>query len=63
VKDGVNGILVRSGDVTSIAESLIRMLTDADLRRRLTDAGRRTVEKMNSLPIVDENLRRLYGEL
>ena len=63
VKDGVNGVLVRSGDIAGIAESLIRLLMDADLRGRLTDAGRRTVEKMNSLPIVDENLRRLYGEL
>jgi len=63
VKDGVNGILVQAGDVASIAESLIRLLTDADLRGRLTDAGRRTVEKTNALPLVDENLRRLYAEV
>ena len=63
VKDGVNGILVQPGDVTSIAESLIRLLTDAHLRGRLTDAGRRTVEKTNALPLVDENLRRLYAEV
>jgi glycosyltransferase involved in cell wall biosynthesis len=63
VKDGVNGILVQSGDVSGIAESLIRLLTDADLRARLSDAGRRTVEKMNSLPIIDKNLKSLYAEL
>ena len=63
VKDGVNGMLVQSGDITGIAESLIRLLMDADLRGRLTDAGRRTVEEMNSLPMIDESLRRLYGEL
>jgi glycosyltransferase involved in cell wall biosynthesis len=63
VQDGVNGLLVRPGDVTSIAESLIRLLTDADLRSQLSNAGRQTVEKVHSLPIIDENLRRLYAGL
>jgi len=63
VRDGENGILVQSGDVTGIAESLIRLLTDADLRGRLSDAGRRTVEKMNSLPVIDKTLKNLYAEL
>jgi glycosyltransferase involved in cell wall biosynthesis len=63
VKDGENGILVQPGDVSGIAESLIRLLTDADLRGRLSDAGRRTVEKTNSLPVVDNALKHLYAEL
>jgi glycosyltransferase involved in cell wall biosynthesis len=63
VKDGVNGILVGAGDAAGIAESLIQLLTDADLRSRLSDAGRRTVGEMNSLPLIDQHLTNLYAEL
>jgi N-acetylglucosaminyldiphosphoundecaprenol N-acetyl-beta-D-mannosaminyltransferase len=63
VQNGENGILVQPGDVTGIAEALIQLLTDVDLRTRISDAGRRTVEEMNSLSLIDLNLMSLYAEL
>ncbi len=35
LRDGENGFLVKAGDVDAFAERLVRLLTDADLRRRL----------------------------
>jgi glycosyltransferase involved in cell wall biosynthesis len=62
VQDEVNGILVRPGDVKGIADSLLRVLIDSQLRDRLADAGRRTVERTNALPVVDAALGNLYAE-
>jgi glycosyltransferase involved in cell wall biosynthesis len=52
VEDGVNGLLVPPRDAQALADALLRTLADADLRRRLADAGfarvnqRFTVERM-----------------
>ncbi len=39
VKDGVTGLLVRRGDPDSIAEGLIRLARDGELRQRLTESA------------------------
>jgi glycosyltransferase involved in cell wall biosynthesis len=41
--DGVNGYLVPAGDPQALADRLSRLLADADLRRRMGDAGRELV--------------------
>jgi len=41
VQDGVTGLIARDGDAADLAEKLARLLSDADLRERLTQAGRR----------------------
>ncbi len=48
VKDGVNGFLVDAGDVKATANSIIKILTDDQLRKRMS---------LNSLKIVDANFR------
>lgn len=40
VRDGVEGLLVPPGDVDALADALRRLLTDAELRRRVGEAGR-----------------------
>jgi glycosyltransferase involved in cell wall biosynthesis len=40
VRDGQDGLLVRCGDVEALAVALRRLVTDAELRRRLGEAGR-----------------------
>jgi glycosyltransferase involved in cell wall biosynthesis len=62
VQDGVNGMLVRPGDVDGIAASLTKLLIESDLRSRLSDAARRMVQMTNSLPVVDSRLRHLYAD-
>src|SRR5262245_38973399 len=45
VEDGVTGMLVDKRDVAAIAQGLLRLLSDADLRRRMGTAGRRAAER------------------
>ena len=45
IEDGVNGLLVPPADPLALADALRRLIEDASLRRRLSEAGRQTVEK------------------
>jgi glycosyltransferase involved in cell wall biosynthesis len=44
IQDGVNGLLARSEVAASYIQQLDRLIEDAELRRRLGDAARRSVE-------------------
>ena len=44
VEDGVNGLLFRVGDVESMAQGAIRVLSDDALQRRMAEAARRTAQ-------------------
>lgn len=44
VEDGVNGHLFRVGDVESMAEGAIRILSDDVLQKKMADAARRTAQ-------------------
>jgi glycosyltransferase involved in cell wall biosynthesis len=50
VADGRDGLLVDPADTGQIAAAIVRLLTDAHLRRRLGKAGRRRIEESFSLP-------------
>jgi glycosyltransferase involved in cell wall biosynthesis len=41
IADGANGLLVERGDREGLAEAIMRILTDADLQRRLGEGARR----------------------
>jgi len=43
VEDGVTGFLVPPGDSQAVAEAIIRLLRDQNLRRRMGEAGRKRV--------------------
>lgn len=45
VLDGVTGFLVNHGDVDTLADRLILLLNDEDLRKRMGEAGRRRVRE------------------
>ena len=40
IRDGIDGLLVRCGDIASLAAALVRLVGDAALRRRMGEAGR-----------------------
>ncbi len=63
VTDGEEGFLVPPGDVDALAERLARLDADADLRRRMGQAARRTVERRFALDIMVGRLSELYGEI
>lgn len=52
VKDGVNGLLYRAGDVEDFLAQARRLLSDAALRDRLGAAARGIIEREYDLPIV-----------
>jgi len=45
VRDGVTGIVVPPDDLGALADALLRLLHDPELRRRMGQAGRRWVEE------------------
>jgi rhamnosyl/mannosyltransferase len=57
------GLIVRAGDPGALRAALERLMSDAALRRRFGDAGRRRVEETFTLTGLREKLRALYGEL
>lgn len=54
VEDGVNGLLVRVGDVQGLAEALLRLARDPELRRRMGAAGRDKVTDYSLDRVLDE---------
>jgi len=59
VTEGITGFLVEPGDTASLADRLIRLLTDGNLRRRMGEAGRRRVERDYTL----ESFRRRFDQI
>ena len=45
ITDGVDGLLVPSGDVHTLAEKLMNLMSDKDLRERLGQQARQTVQR------------------
>lgn len=63
VRDGVNGYLIRPGDVRALGTRVVELLRDLAEARRLGAAGRKLAEAEFSLEtMVDGNLR-VYREL
>lgn len=62
VDDGVNGFVVRPGDVGALADRLELLVGDPDLRRRLGTAGRQTVVTEFSNAPEAARLARLFAD-
>ncbi|MEP7082326.1 MAG: glycosyltransferase family 4 protein, partial [Chloroflexota bacterium] len=62
VTDGVDGLLVPAGDPGALASAAVRLLTDPDLRRRLGEAGYRTVAERFSIDAQVRRIEALYDE-
>ncbi|HID32289.1 MAG TPA: glycosyltransferase family 1 protein [bacterium (Candidatus Stahlbacteria)] len=58
--DGRTGILVRPGDVDALAQVLLRLIEDKELRRRLGEEGKRYVEERFSWSRITDRLIALY---
>jgi glycosyltransferase involved in cell wall biosynthesis len=63
IQDGDNGLLVEPGQVDELVAGLRQLLRSPELRHRLAEAGRRTVEQNYSFARRMERLRRLYDRL
>jgi len=63
IKDDVSGMLVPAGDAEAIAKAVLRLLEDADLRRRMGEAGKALVREKFSLDRMTDEVMGLYGEV
>ena len=63
VVDGVTGLVVPVGDDDALAQALIRLLSDPDLRRRMGSAARRRVSSEFSSGSIALRLGDLYRRL
>jgi glycosyltransferase involved in cell wall biosynthesis len=63
VIDGQTGLLVPPEDPLALASAMGRLLDDAELRRRLAEAGRRRAQELFSWDAVARRVETLYGEL
>jgi glycosyltransferase involved in cell wall biosynthesis len=61
VRDGVTGLLVNRGDSAAMAEALIRLISDPELRARLGAAGRSHAEANFDLRSYTAQVLQLYG--
>lgn len=63
VKDGVNGFLVPAGDSHLLAETIIKLLKDENLRRDMGRVGRKMIDEKFSAKKMVGDIERLYGVL
>ncbi len=63
VDDGKTGILVPPGDVTALAEAMITLIADEDLRIRMGKAGRAKIDAKFSAQTMVSQIKIVYEEL
>ncbi len=61
VTDGVSGLLARPQDPISLADALVRVLTDDTLAQTIAIEGRRVVERRHDVEATSMTLARLAG--
>ena len=65
IADGINGLLVPPADERALAEAIKRLLLDEDLRKRLSDAGKKRAEDFGVEKIIkqyEEVIERVCAE-
>ena len=62
VTHGVDGLLVPPGDPAALADAIVELLRDPDLRRRQGEAGRRTVAERFSIDAQVRRIQAVYDE-
>ena len=63
VRDGVDGFLVKPGDVDAMAERLAILAADSDLRRRMGEAGSASVRERYAVDRLLDDMDHLYRRL
>ena len=63
VEDGINGLVVPTGDATALAAAIVRLLLDGPLRARLGRTARQQAQDRNALDIVAARLAGIYREV
>jgi glycosyltransferase involved in cell wall biosynthesis len=62
IMDGENGLLVPPGDEYKLADAIVRLLNDADLRARLAAGAQERVQRFTASAVV-ERLETVYARV
>ena len=62
VRDGEDGLLVKTGDVDELADALIRMMQSDELRRKMANSALENVKRYR-LDVLAEKWRQLFDHL
>jgi glycosyltransferase involved in cell wall biosynthesis len=62
IEQGVNGCLIRADDLQELTDTLVRLLQQAEVRRKMGDAARRTILQGYTLGEQAAHLFRIYRE-
>ncbi|MGD9038867.1 MAG: glycosyltransferase family 4 protein [Desulfobacteraceae bacterium] len=63
IDQGINGLLVRPGDVKELADTLEKVLSDNKLARKLGREGRKRIQDQFSADVMVRSIEKLYREL
>ena len=63
IEDGVSGLLVPAGDPAALAEALIRVVAQPDLRAALADGARRCFNEKFEISVYCAQLEALYAQV
>ena len=63
VTDEVTGFLIPKGDKTTLANRLMRLLSDASLRRKMGLAGRAAYEREFSFEVMFQRTKKVYEDV
>jgi spore coat protein SA len=63
VQDGKTGLLVERGDTSAVAEAVLRLLTDDNLRESMGRAGRQPAVERFSWDRITQDVLDLYGSI
>jgi glycosyltransferase involved in cell wall biosynthesis len=63
VQDGENGILVTPGHAQAVADAVMQLLEDEELRAKMGDRGRALVQKEFSVERVVEKTVEVYHDI
>ncbi|KPJ69088.1 hypothetical protein AMJ44_04725 [candidate division WOR-1 bacterium DG_54_3] len=62
ITDDINGYVVPKGNHEELAEKIIKLLSDDELRKKLGETGRREVEQMYTREIYARNIFEVYED-
>lgn len=61
IRDGVNGFLVKPGDIEGLRKVLLRLLNDAELRENMSRSGYQQMRETYSLQSCVQKLEKIYA--
>ena len=63
VKDGVNGFIIKAGDIASLTEKILILTESSDLRKSMGAHNVQLIKEKYDMPVVADKIDAVYREL